>query len=83
MNAWLRHEFECHGLQKVPDFMRRECACQICGDNFPNTGSLWTQETLREPTDAKGYRAWFERIRLNSYCTFHAGKYVAGLGEKR
>jgi hypothetical protein len=73
-----RRKFAEHGLQQVPDFIRRDCACQICGDDFPNRGALWTQESLREPDSPRLYHAWVDKIRRNSYCTTHAESHVVG-----
>lgn len=62
------------GFQEIPKHLYNECECVDCRGQFPKLGKLWTNESLNEPTNTKAYDNWVEKIRMNTYCTFHAKK---------
>lgn len=64
-----------YGFQRVPDHVASNAVCQDCRGEFVNR-VLFTQESLIEPKTLKAYYAWFDRVRLNCYCKFHALKRV-------
>lgn len=79
MSPKLKRAFDSYGLQRVPDEISYRCGCRICLNAFPNTDTLWTQESLREPTDPKAYSSWLNNLAASCYCTTHAESHVVGL----
>ena len=63
-----------HGMLEIPNQIRNDCECVDCRGEFPKQGKLWTDESLNEPTGARAYSDWVNKIRMNTYCTFHAKK---------
>ena len=65
-----------NGFQRVPSHILKECECRDCRGEFQNR-VLFTQENLKEPVHSSvAYSKWVDRIRMNSYCRFHAVKLV-------